>query len=59
MSSTVNISSGTVRGALLDGVHSFRGIPYAAPVGGANRFLRPQPVQPRQGERDATVDGLI
>lgn len=59
MSSTVSISSGTLRGSLVDGVHSFRGIPFAAPVGGANRFLRPQPVQPWEGERDATVDGLI
>ena len=59
MSSTVSISSGTLRGALVNGVHSFRGIPFAAPVGGANRFLRPQPVQPWEGERDATVDGLI
>ncbi|MGB8861300.1 MAG: carboxylesterase/lipase family protein, partial [Ilumatobacteraceae bacterium] len=59
MDSTVSLSSGALRGAVADGVHSFRGIPYAAPVGGANRFLRPQPVQPWDGERDATRDGLI
>ena len=59
MDSIVSVSSGALRGAANDGVHSFRGIPYAAPVGGANRFLRPQPVQPWAGERDATADGLI
>jgi para-nitrobenzyl esterase len=59
MHSIVSVSSGALRGVVTDGVHSFRGIPYAAPVGGANRFLRPQPAQPWAGERDATVDGLI
>ena len=59
MDSIVSVSSGALRGVADNGVHSFRGIPYAAPVGGANRFLRPHPVQPWEGERDATADGLI
>ncbi|MEQ1702901.1 MAG: carboxylesterase family protein, partial [Ilumatobacteraceae bacterium] len=46
MDSIVSITSGALRGSVADGVHSFRGIPFAAPVGGANRFRRPQPVQP-------------
>jgi len=59
MDSIVSVSSGQLRGVVADGVHAFRGIPYAAPVGGANRFLRPQPVEPWAGVRDAMVDGLI
>jgi para-nitrobenzyl esterase len=55
----VSISTGRLQGAVEGGVHAFRGIPYAAPVGGANRFRRPQPVAPWEGERDATVNGLI
>jgi para-nitrobenzyl esterase len=59
MGSTVAIDSGHVQGAEQDGVHAFRGIPYAAPVGGANRFRPPQPVAPWDGVRDATVNGLV
>ncbi|MFM7534268.1 MAG: carboxylesterase family protein, partial [Acidimicrobiales bacterium] len=59
MDSSVSISSGVVRGQVNGGVHSFRGIPYAAPVGGANRFRPAQPVAAWDGVRDATVDGLI
>ena len=37
---TVRTCQGTVRGAVVDGVNVFRGIPYAAPPFGPNR-LRP------------------
>ena len=48
---------GAVRGAVKDGVHVFKGIPYAAPPFGANRLRAPQPPQPWTGIRDALVDG--
>jgi para-nitrobenzyl esterase len=59
VSDVVEIQSGRVKGSIVGGVHEFRGIPYAAPVGGANRFRRPQPVERWEGERDATTNGLI
>ncbi|MEY4361805.1 MAG: Carboxylesterase [Actinomycetota bacterium] len=59
MSATVQISSGQLRGGHENGVHVFRGIPYAAPVSGANRFRPPQPVEPWSGVRDASVNGQI
>ena len=40
----VETTSGTVRGALREGVYVYKGIPYAKDPGGAARFLPPQPV---------------
>ncbi len=34
----VQTSQGKVRGQAIDGVASFKGLPYAAPPFGANRF---------------------
>ena len=48
----VENSCGRVRGALQDGVYTFRGIPYGAHTGGANRFQAPQPIA-WTGVRDA------
>ena len=53
----VDISQGRLRGALADGVASFKGIPYAAPPFGANRFQPPQPAAHWQGIRDALAFG--
>jgi para-nitrobenzyl esterase len=59
MSQIVQTTTGAVQGAVAQGVHVFKGIPYAQPVGGANRFQRPQPVESWEGVRDATNEGLI
>lgn len=50
---TVRTRQGRVRGATIDGIHVFRGIPYAAPPFGANHLRPPQPVAPWIGVRDA------
>jgi para-nitrobenzyl esterase len=49
----IKISQGEVRGSAIDGVKSFKGIPYAAPPFGANRLRPPQPVEAWSGVRDA------
>src|SRR5215469_7136775 len=53
----VKTQSGEVRGSVADGVHTFKGIPYAAPPFGANRLRPPQPVAPWSGVRDALAYG--
>jgi para-nitrobenzyl esterase len=53
----VQTTSGRVCGVMSDGVAVFRGIPFAAPPFGANRFLPPQPAAPWDGVRDASQFG--
>ena len=57
MNTVVKTRYGEVRGSVADGVHTFKGIPYAAPPFGANRLRPPQPVAPWSGVRDALTYG--
>ncbi len=57
MNTIVKTRYGEVRGSVADGVHTFKGIPYAAPPFGANRLRPPQPVEPWSGVRDALAFG--
>ncbi|NGO10559.1 carboxylesterase family protein, partial [Streptomyces sp. HC44] len=54
----VTTAQGAVRGLRQkDGTATFLNIPYAAPPRGAGRFAPPQPHEPWDGVRDATVPG--
>jgi para-nitrobenzyl esterase len=53
----VETVQGRVRGGTARGSLSFKGIPYAGPMGGAHRFRAPQPVKPWTGVFDATKLG--
>ena len=54
---TVQTQSGILRGEEVAAGIRFLGIPYAAPPVGPNRFRAPAPVEPWEGERDATAFG--
>lgn len=54
---TAETAYGKVRGASVNGVAMFRGIPYGGPTEGAARFLPPSKPQKWCGVRDATVNG--
>ncbi len=49
----VDTAYGRIRGAKGDGLATFKGIPYAGPVSGANRFKAAPPLQTWTGVRDA------
>jgi para-nitrobenzyl esterase len=54
----VRVEEGIVRGiSLPNGILVFRGIPYASPPVGANRWRPPLPPLPWKGERDASQCG--
>jgi para-nitrobenzyl esterase len=53
----VTTASGVVHGASADGVHSFLGIPFAAPPTGPLRFLPPKPATPWTTPRAAATFG--
>jgi acetyl esterase/lipase len=49
----VSVTGGRVEGVLVDGIVSFKGIPFAAPPIGELRWRAPQPVRPWNGIRKA------
>ena len=53
----VETASGRVRGREERGVSVFKGIPYAAPPLGENRFRPPRKIEPWKGVRDALAYG--
>lgn len=55
----VTIASGKLRGARVDGVRRFLGVPYAAPPVGPLRFAKPQAHPAWTDVRDALVKGDI
>jgi para-nitrobenzyl esterase len=57
MASVVVTQAGRLEGTQAGELHVFRGIPFAAPPVGAQRFRPPQPVAPWTGTRDATRFG--
>lgn len=54
---TISSPSGSLRGELTSYGMVFRGVPYAAPPVGPNRFRPPQPVPAWSGVRDALAVG--
>lgn len=56
---TALTQQGPLRGQLEDGVHVFRGVPFAQPPVGNLRWRRPQPVEPWDGVRDALEFGPV
>jgi para-nitrobenzyl esterase len=55
---TVDTTAGKVRGLVQNGVHAFKGVPYAASTAGAARFLPPARRQQWTGVRGAFALGL-
>jgi para-nitrobenzyl esterase len=56
---SVKTPAGSVLGLEVDGVHSFRGIPYAEAPFGDRAFQRPAPVRRWDGRRDCTRFGDV
>lgn len=56
-SAVANTQYGKVRGYLDGGVVTFKGVPYGADTGGANRWLPAKPPAPWDGERHTLIYG--
>lgn len=59
ITANVETSSGNVRGAVVDGINVFKGIPYGASTAGANRFMPPKKPDAWTGVRDVFDFGPI
>jgi para-nitrobenzyl esterase len=57
--SVVSTRNGKIEGQYQNGIHEFKGIPYAAPPVGKNRWLPPQPAANWNGIRPAKQYGPI
>src|SRR5258708_23641552 len=57
MQTVVRTHQGAVHGSVADKVVAFKGIPYAAPPFGPNRFQPPRPVESCDGAREALSYG--
>lgn len=57
--SSVQTSTGVLRGSAEDALSVFRGIPYAQPPVGELRFRAPRPAERWDGTRDCTAFGHI
>jgi para-nitrobenzyl esterase len=55
----VEVTGGRIRGVELEGLHQWRGIPYAAAPTGLLRLRAPHPVEPWDGVRDASAFGPV
>lgn len=55
----VETAAGKVRGYARNGIHTFKGIPYAAPTGGVARFLPPEKTRPWTGVRSSLYYGQV
>lgn len=57
METVVRTNQGALRGIVADGIHTFKGVPFAAPPVGPNRFRPPKPINAWSGVRDARSFG--
>src|SRR5690242_2448646 len=55
----VETTAGKVRGYTRNGIHTFKGIPYAASTGGSSRFLSPAKPIPWTGVRSSMYYGQV
>jgi len=51
----VSTTAGKVQGELVDGIYTFKGIPFAADTSGANRWTAPKDLEPWSDVRNATT----